>query len=313
MGMSNTLAQRGGSPLHASSEPPPFDYRSPHGTLKMHCDSRRWNGIIVRHVVQHLAPGRVWHDASASQSTVAVVLEQVGGYCEPRINLNRPTPRARYDAGHTVFVPADMTVWGYSDQIQLVRDLRLHFDSWHLESVLGEDLRRGSEADPVLLLYDDRVVQCASLLARECGPEGTGVTLFGEGVTTALTALLFGQTRSQTRGRPAAGLSTPQLKRVLDYFHEHLSSDISLESVASLTGLSQSQFARAFRASMGVSPYRWFLNARVKHAQTLLLSATLRLADIAVRLGFADQSHFTKAFRRATATTPGEWRRGHRS
>jgi transcriptional regulator GlxA family with amidase domain len=64
---------------------------------------------------------------------------------------------------------------------------------------------------------------------------------------------------------------------------------------------------------MGVSPYRWFLNARVKHAQTLLLNGTLPLAEIAVRLGFADQSHFTKAFRRATGTTPGEWRRGHRS
>ena len=305
MGVSNTLIEASG--------PPPFDYRAPHGTLRMLCDSRRWNGITVRHVVQHLAPGRVWHDMSASQSTVAVVLEQVGGYCEPRINLNRPAPRgARYDAGHTVFVPADMTVWGYSDQIQLVRDLRLHFDSRHLESLLGEDLRRGSEADPVLLLYDDRVVQCASLLARECGPGGTGVRLFGEGITTALVALLFAQTRSDTRTRPA-GLSGPQLKRVLDYFHAHLSSDVSLESVALLTGLSQSQFARAFRASMGVSPYRWFLNARVKHAQTLLLSGTLRLADIAVRLGFTDQSHFTKAFRRATATTPGEWRRGHRS
>src|SRR5260221_5585738 len=226
MGGSDTLAEPGGSPLHESSEPPPFDYRAPHGTLKMLCDSRRWNGITVRHVVQHLAPGRVWHDASASQSTVAVVLEQVGGYCEPRIHLNRPTPRTRYDAGHTVFVPADMTVWGYSDQIQLVRDLRLPFDSRHLESLLGEDLRRRSEADTVLLLYDDLVLHCARLLVRECGPEGRGGTPFGEGITTALTALLFGHVRSHTRGRPAGGLSTAQLKRVLDYFHEHLSSDI---------------------------------------------------------------------------------------
>lgn len=312
MGVSDTLGERGGSPLHESSGPPPFDYRSPHGTLRMLCDSRRWNGITVRHVVQHLAPGRVWHDVSASQSTVAVILEQVGGYCEPRINRNRPAPRARYDAGHTVFVPADMTVWGYSDQIQLVRELRLHFDSRHLESLLGEDFRRGSGADPVLLLYDDRVVQCASLLARECGPEGTGVTMFGEGITTALAALLFAQTRSDTRSWPA-GLSALQLKRVLDYFHEHLSSDVSLASVASLTGLSQSQFARAFRASMGVSPYRWFLQARVKHAKMLLLSGTHGLADIALRLGFADQSHFTKTFHRATGTTPGEWRRANRS
>jgi AraC family transcriptional regulator len=312
MGVSNTPVERGGSPLHESSEPPPFEYRSPHGTLRMLCDSRRWNGITVRHVVQHLSPGRVWHDASASQSTVAVILEQVGGYCEPRINLNRPAPRARYDAGHTVFVPADMTVWGYSDQIQLVRDLRLHFDSWHLESLLGEDLRRGSEADPVLLLYDDRVVQCARLLARECGPEATGVRLFGEGITTALAVLLFAQTRSDTHSR-SAGLSTPQLRRVLDYFHEHLSSDVSVESVALLTGLSQSQFARAFRASMGVSPYRWFLQARVKHAKMLLLSGAHGLADIALQLGFTDQSHFTKAFYRVTGTTPGEWRRANRS
>jgi len=297
--------------LSNTSEPPPFDYRSPHGTLRMLCDSRQWNGITVRHVVQHLAPGRVWHDASARQSTVAVILEQVGGYCEPRINLNRPAPRARYDAGHTLFVPADMTVWGYSDQIQLVRDLRLHFDSRHLESLLGEDLRRGSEADPVLLLYDDQVVQCASLLARECGPEGTGVKLFGEGITTALVALLFARTRSDTRSRPA-GLSAPQLKRVLDYFHEQLASDVSLESVALLTGLSQSQFARAFKASTGVSPYRWFLQARVKHAKILLLGRAHSLSDIALRLGFADQSHFTKAFHRATGTTPGEWRRANR-
>jgi AraC family transcriptional regulator len=308
MGMSNTLVERGDSPL----QPPPFEYRSPHGTLRVLCDSRRWNGITVRHVVQHLAPGRVWHDASASQSTVAVILEQVGGYCEPRINLNRPAPRARYDAGHTLFVPADMTVWGYSDQIRLVRDLRLHFDNRHLESLLGEDLRRGSEADPVLLLYDDQVLQCASLLARECGPEGTGVRLFGEGITTALVALLFAQTRSDTRSRPA-GLSALQLKRVLDYFHEHVSSDVSLESAALLTGLSQSQFARAFRASMGVSPYRWFLQARVQQAKILLLSGAHGLADIASRLGFADQSHFTKAFHRATGTTPGEWRRANRS
>jgi AraC family transcriptional regulator len=209
-------------------------------------------------------------------------------------------------------VPADMTVWGYSDQIQLVRELRLHFDSWLLESLLGEDLRRGSEADPVLLLYDDRVAQCASLLARECGPEETGVRLFGEGITTALAALLFAQTRSDTRSRPA-GLSARQLKRVLDYFHEHLSSDVSLASMASLTGLSQSQFARAFKASMGVSPYRWFLQARVKHAKMLLLSGAHGLSDIALRLGFADQSHFTKAFHRATGTTPGEWRRANRS
>ena len=64
---------------------------------------------------------------------------------------------------------------------------------------------------------------------------------------------------------------------------------------------------------MGISPYRWFLQESVKHAKILLLSEAHSLADIALQLGFADQSHFTKAFHRATGTTPGEWRRANRS
>jgi len=92
------------------NKPEPFDFRSPHGINRIEHQSRWWNKITVRHVVQHLDPGRVWHDISSKQTTVAILLEQTGGYCEPRLNVNRPTPRCRYDAGHTVFIPADMSI-----------------------------------------------------------------------------------------------------------------------------------------------------------------------------------------------------------
>jgi hypothetical protein len=39
------------------------------------------------------------------QVTLEVVLEQVGGYCEPRTGANNPTPRDRYDDGHATFIP----------------------------------------------------------------------------------------------------------------------------------------------------------------------------------------------------------------
>src|SRR5260370_1415546 len=55
---------------------------------------------------------------------------------------------------------------------------------------------------------------------------------------------------------------------------------------------------------MGVSPYRWFLNARVKHAQTLLLGGTLRLADIAARLGFAGQCRVSLGLPGGIAVAP---------
>jgi AraC family transcriptional regulator len=277
----------------------------------MQCKSRSWNGITVRDVVQHLEPGRVWHDLSSRETTVAIVLEQVGGHCEPRLNLNRPTPRDRFDAGHAVFVPAEMTIWGYSDNIQLTRDLRLSFDARLLESLLGEDLEAAKTTTPILMLYDDRITRCASLLAEECGDSASGTQLYGESLTMALTSLLFAPAKSFSRRRPS-GLAKWQLRRACEHLRANLSCDVSLEEIAGLTGLSQSQFSRAFKASTGLSPYQWLLDARVRRAQELLLQGRESIADIAVHVGFADQSHFTKTFRRLTGATPHNWKRDRR-
>jgi len=286
----------------------PLELRAAHGVQRVACESGHWNGITVHHVIEDFAPGPAWIDLSASQTVAAIVLEQVGGYCEPRSDLDTPSRRAPSPEGHAVFVPAGMTVWRYADQVQRVRDVRLTFDNESLEA-WPPDVARGDQSEPALLRYDERVAQCARLLANECSADATGIRLYGEGLTASLTALLFAPVRRPEANRQINGLSPAQLKRVLEYFQERLASDVSLESVAQLTGLSQSQFARAFRASTGVSPYRWFLNARVKRAQSWLLRRTLNIAQVAVEVGFADQSHFTKAFRRATGTTPREWQR----
>ena len=275
----------------------------------MECQSRRWNGITVRQVVQHLGPGRVWHDLSSRDPTVAILLDQVGGYCEARLDVNRPTPRTRFDAGHTVFVPAETSVWGYSDGIESTRDLRLTFDANVLRRILGDELDVASTRQPVLMVYDDRIARCASLLAEECRePENR---LYAESLTTALTALLFARWK-RPRSERAKGLAPWQLRRVREFFEAHLTEDLSLQEVAELVGLSQSQFARAFKTSTGAPPHRWFVVARIKRAQELLLRDGLSLAEVSVRTGFADQSHFTKAFRRVTGTSPGQWRRARK-
>jgi AraC family transcriptional regulator len=84
---------------------------------------------------------------------------------------------------------------------------------------------------------------------------------------------------------------------------------VSLAKLASLAGLSQSQFSRAFHASAGVAPYQWTLKARVRKAQELLARADLPISAIAIEVGFSDQSHFTKAFRRHVGVTPKRWQR----
>ncbi len=70
-------------------------------------------------------------------------------------------------------------------------------------------------------------------------------------------------------------------------------------------------FARAFRQTTGMPPHRWLLARRVDRAKELLAASPMRLADIALACGFADQSHFTKVFTRMAGTSPGAWRREH--
>jgi AraC family transcriptional regulator len=292
------------------SQSQPFEFRSPHRIRKIESHTRNWNGITVRNIVHYTAPGKAWHDISSHETTVAIVLGQVGGYCEPRLNLHRPTPRSRFDAGHATFVPADMTVWGYTDGNESVRELRMSVAPKVLESILGDELDSAKTDTPVLLLYDDKVTRCAALLADECHQVSSAGRLYGESLTTALTAALFARGNALTQR--ANGLSRWQLRRAMEYLEAHLTQDISLEEMAKLVGLSQSQFARSFKISTGMPPYKWFLDARIKRAQELLLHGKESIAFIAIQTGFADQSHFTKTFRHATGATPKDWQRSRK-
>jgi transcriptional regulator GlxA family with amidase domain len=87
---------------------------------------------------------------------------------------------------------------------------------------------------------------------------------------------------------------------------------VRLKELSAIVGLSQSQFGRAFKASTGLSPHQWQLNARITKAQELLLAGALPLSEVALVTGFAEQSHFNRVFKSVTGTSPAVWRREHR-
>ena len=73
-------------------------------------------------------------------------------------------------------------------------------------------------------------------------------------------------------------------------------------------GVSAFHFARLFKQSTGNSPHQYLLQRRLDRAKTMLRQAQMSLAEISASTGFADQSHFTKVFRRFTGVTPSEYR-----
>ena len=103
-------------------------------------------------------------------------------------------------------------------------------------------------------------------------------------------------------------LPRPRLRRVLDYIEAHLARDLTLAELAGVACLSPSHFSRAFKQAVGTGPHRYTVQRRVERAKVLLRGTGDGLAGIAAATGFADQSHFTAAFRREAGMTPGRFR-----
>jgi AraC family transcriptional regulator len=290
--------------MRVSEGPDTFEFRSAHGMKAARSRLRTFADIAVRHLQHFNHPGRAWHDLSGPQDTLTVVLSEIGGRCEARTNLRSPAAPDRQRPNHISFVPAEMRIWGYTGNIESVRELRLSFDRKSLGDCLGPDLDEGKAGTPELMFHNRRAVECARLLAAECDASDPSAGLYGEGLMIALLSACF-QGRSR---KEKSGLSASQLRLVLDYIHENLDASVSLIELARLVGLSSSQFARLFKASTGVSPHRYQLNTRIGKAQELLLLKGEGLSIVAAATGFADQSHFTRAFKRVIGATPGEWR-----
>ncbi|GGL67277.1 AraC family transcriptional regulator [Streptomyces fumigatiscleroticus] len=94
---------------------------------------------------------------------------------------------------------------------------------------------------------------------------------------------------------------------VRDRLADELLTPPSLADLATDLGLSRYQLLRAFRTTMGIPPYAWLAQYRVNRAQCLL-AAGLRPAEVAPLVGFADQAHLTRWFRRVLGVTPAAYR-----
>jgi AraC-like DNA-binding protein len=108
--------------------------------------------------------------------------------------------------------------------------------------------------------------------------------------------------------RARGGLPPGVLRRIHEYVDAHVSENIELSDLAAVAGLSVFHFAREFKRSVGVTPHLFLLQRRVDQAKAMLARSDLSLSEIAVVLGFADQSHFTRRFREFVGTTPNEYR-----
>jgi len=114
------------------------------------------------------------------------------------------------------------------------------------------------------------------------------------------------------RAHPTGGLAPGALRRVREHIEAHFAQKIELSRLAGIAGLSTSYFSRAFKQTIGMPPHRYVMIRRLAAAAELVKKTDRPLTELAIEVGFSDQSHFTRAFTQMTGETPGALRRRYR-
>jgi AraC family transcriptional regulator len=113
--------------------------------------------------------------------------------------------------------------------------------------------------------------------------------------------------RLESRG----GLLAWQLNRVIDYIEAQLAEKITAIDLADLIQMSTGQLFRAFKISVGMTPFRYIARRRIELACTMMRATREPLSQVAIACGMCDQPCMCKMFRRLLGMTPSEWRREH--
>ncbi len=194
-------------------------------------------------------------------------------------------------------------------------------DETHSEQMTGSDVRslnvevsdewlgRVREAAPTLRDPADcnggSAAWLAARLYREFRWGDSSSRLMLEGLLLEIAGEL-------ARAATPAPTAPAWLRRVREMLRDRFRENLSPADLAAEAGVHRVHLAQAFRRHVGCSPGEFVRACRVEHAAARLTRPGLPLAEIAAEAGFADQSHFTRVFKRATGLTPAAFRRSVR-
>src|SRR5882672_4570134 len=171
-----------------------------------------------------LQSGPAWAQVgSESHARLSIVLEAVGtGRVESRLKRDRAPENGPFTMN---FAPPGAEVWGYSEGIRRVRDLRLDFGLASVAEALGEKLVKPEEPR---VFRNERLRHLAKCLAAECeNPDAYG-SLYIDSLTLA-ACIDFLRLGADGTSRTGGLLASRQLRRVTEYVVEHLADTVRLK------------------------------------------------------------------------------------
>jgi len=158
--------------------------------------------------------------------------------------------------------------------------------------------------DRIAELRERELVWLAWRLAAELRAADAAAPLAAEGLALELLAATTREKeRDRERRRPPAWLASAE-----ELLRARVREKVTLGELAQTAGVHPAHLARAFRTHYGSSVGEYGRRLRLAWAAAELARGERPLAEIAVEAGFADQSHFTRVFKRHVGSTPAQYR-----
>src|SRR5262249_5308814 len=205
------------------------------------------------------------------------------------------------EPGAITIVPAGLSVdWRQEDAPS--HTLHLYLDPQFLRATAASidvDYSQVSIA-PQFGIRDEQIHHIGMSLGHELKDSNVIGRLYADSLAKVLAMQLvrrysYLKDLQTSRG----GMAPRKLRKAIEFINDNLDQEqtVTLSAVAEAVRMSYSHSPRALKKSMGISPNGYMTEQRIARAKKLLSDTALPIADIALRAGFASQSHFTTTFR----------------
>jgi AraC-like DNA-binding protein len=161
---------------------------------------------------------------------------------------------------------------------------------------------------------DDSLAPLIELTLAEAGERRAG----GEAIRLRLSELIFVevvrrhlQTLASGQVGWLPGLRDPAIGRVLAMLHDRPAHPWSLGELAQGAGMSRAVLAQRFAQLVGCPPMHYLTLWRMQVAARLMADGAMKIAAVADAVGYGSEAAFSRAFKKATGTTPAAWRTDH--
>jgi AraC family transcriptional regulator len=223
--------------------------------------------------------------------------------------------RGVYD--HSRIAPGTLTIGRSQSELKSTwaagtwSRIAVQLDGAKLRSIAPYDIDAiQASFPPVVTTRDNRLAELILAMRDEVKEGCPSGRLFAESISMAVLAYLAGKYATPGNAHRKSSLSPAQKRRIFDYVRANVANDISVTELAEIVQMSPSHFARVFKASFGVTPYRFVMQQRVEEAKPMLATSNLSASQVAMAFGFSSQSHFVKVFRQFTGVTPKQYKAG---